>query len=75
MVDLHKIIKTCKQCGGSGEETIGNDINTGEPLGAILCRKCGGDTFVSGSSLHPDLIDMLKDMNNKINDIFEKVDV
>ena len=72
MSDLQKIIRICRRCTGSGEETIGNDVD-GNPFDSITCRKCGGVGEISTSSLHPDLIDLLNDMNNKINDILEKL--
>lgn len=72
MADLHKIVEECKRCEGSGSEDIGKDIQ-GNPINPITCRKCSGVGTISTSSLHPDLIDLLNGMNNKINDIFEKV--
>ncbi len=73
MSDLQKIVRICRRCTGSGEENIGNDPITGDPFNPITCRKCNGDGEISTISLHPDLIDLFNDMNNKINDIKQKV--
>lgn len=73
MSDLQKVFQVCKRCGGSGEETIGNDPVTGDLLDPITCRKCGGEGEVSTSWLHPDFIDLVNDISDRIDDILEKV--
>ena len=73
MADLQKLVRLCRRCVGSGEETIGNDPVTGEPRNPITCRKCGGEGEISTTWLHPDLIALFVDMNDKIDDILERV--
>jgi len=59
-------------CSGTGVENI-FDEETGEQIGTVMCKRCKGEKQISRAALHEDLIDLLLDMNDKINDIFEKV--
>jgi len=67
------IYKSCSSCV-DGFETVTRVVD-GEPVTEeIECRACGGsDERMSSLHLSDDLIDLLKDMKDKINDIFEKV--
>ena len=67
------INSVCPQCGGTGKEKITVPAGEGTEVIEITCRRCNGTKIVSNSWLDDDLIDMLEDMQNKINDIFEKV--
>lgn len=48
----------------------GGNIETNE----IVCRSCGGEMAIpSGSFLSKDFVDVINDIQQKCNDIFEKV--
>ena len=71
---MEKIYTPCSPCGGTGIEVtstiIDGEVVEGE---SITCRTCLGAGRLSQLSLDEDLITLLSDMNDKINDIFEKV--
>lgn len=70
---MKELTKKCDSCGGTGSNT-GEKPGNGEPFPyEIQCQKCEGGGNISIGELSDNLIDFLNDMNNKINDIFEKV--
>ena len=70
---MKEIYSSCPQCSGNGKESI-SSIVEGEPVNTeITCRTCAGSTVISNLFLNKDLIDMLNDMKDKLDDIFEKV--
>jgi len=73
-MEIHDIITRCPKCAGTGVEHY-DTIVDGEVVRTndVTCRRCNGGQEVSVAKLHNDLIDLLEDMNDKINDIFEKV--
>ena len=70
---MERIWTPCSQCGGSGEKRITTLVGEEEVVSLITCPPCAGSGRLSNTSLDSDLIDLLNDMNNRINDIFEKV--
>lgn len=67
-----KAIKAvCHACGGAGQLT--NPVGYPPVLVEKDCEACLGDGFRVHGELSDDLIDLLQDMNDKINDIFEKL--
>ncbi len=73
MPNLEKIYQECPWCDEMGMEHFGKD-EFGDPLNSVVCRTCGGTRILPAQSLSTDLITLLIDMNDKINDIKEKVD-
>ena len=61
----------CYACGGAGQET--NPVGDPPVMVEKDCPVCSGSGVRVSGQLSDDLIDFLKDMNDKINDIFEKV--
>jgi hypothetical protein len=70
---MEKIYTPCSQCGSTGIEVISTLINDELVNEEITCRTCNGAGKISNLSLDNDLIDLFVDMNDKINDIIEKV--
>lgn len=70
---MEKIYTSCSPCGGSGQETVSTIVDNIPVEELITCRTCKGEGKISNSSLDNDLIDLLRDMSDKIQDIFEKV--
>ena len=67
---MRNIYIRCEKCHGTGSVPVTVD---GMPQDDEECSTCSGSGQVSVMGLHEDLINMLQDMNDKINDIFEKV--
>jgi hypothetical protein len=69
---MKEITKDCDSCGGLGYESG----ESGDPPESTQteCSKCAGTGILPHGQLSDDLIDMLNDMNNKIDDIKEKID-
>lgn len=71
MADLVIKIK-CGRCGGAGTDDNRRDIN-----GSIIpesCTSCSGTGYsTSGIIDVTDIIDLLNDIKDKTDDIFEKV--
>ena len=70
---MRHIFKQCGSCYGTGFEVFTGKDEHGDPIGSVECRLCGGEGQLPELGLHPDLINLLVDMSDKINDIFEKV--
>ena len=71
---IQSISTECPGCGGTGTEDY-TVMEDGSPVpGTRDCTMCEGDLRISSSALHPDLIDLLNDMSDRIDDIKEKVD-
>ena len=70
---MKEIYTRCSPCGGTGIEFISTHVDGQNGKTDITCRTCNGTGLRSNLSLSDDLMDFLNDMNNKINDIFEKV--
>ncbi len=72
-MEINKLYHFCKICRGTGTEDF-NVLDNGELVpGSRVCPVCEGEGYHSNTRLSDDLISLLNDMNNKINDIFEKV--
>ena len=73
MGNIKKLYHICKLCSGTGTEDF-ETLENGEAVpGSRPCITCDGEGRHSNTHLSDDLIDLLKDMKDKINDIFEKV--
>ena len=68
---MKEIKRKCQACGGVGQET--NPVGNPPTMVMADCIVCSGIGFISYGELSDDLIDLLTDMKDKINDIFEKV--
>ena len=68
---MKEIIKKCQQCGGAGQLT--DPVGIPPEMVESDCVMCLGTGVQNHGFLSDDLIDLLQDMNDKINDIFEKV--
>ena len=72
-MELKCISISCPQCSGTGTESIGHIVDDEMVYEDITCRRCLGQTRTTTMCLNDDLIDLLNDMNNKIDDILEKL--
>jgi len=58
------VVVTCPRCNGTGDDPGGG-----------ACKRCGGDGEIEGS--HRDIVEetyeKIVDVQDKVNDIFEKV--
>lgn len=70
---MKDICSSCPQCTGTGQEWITTGLGDNIQREQITCRRCSGTGKVSNQCLDDDLINMFEDMQNKINDISEKV--
>jgi len=73
-MSLNKIYRICSSCGGAGNES-GTYIDKNGDIQDYnnTCGSCNGEGKFLSLELNTDLIDLLQDMNDKINDIFEKL--
>ena len=72
-MELGYIYQVCKPCGGTGERSVSGIAGDEEIRETVECSTCGGSGRRPVAGLSDDLIDLFNDMNDKINDIFEKV--
>ena len=68
---MKEIKAECYACGGAGQLT--NPVGNPPVMVETDCKVCSGTGYRVHSNLSDDLIDLLQDMNDKINDIFEKL--
>lgn len=69
---MKQISTSCSKCI-DGVESVTRMVDEESITEEITCRTCGGSRLRSTLFLSDDLIDLLNDMNNKIDDIFEKL--
>jgi len=71
---IKDITVPCSLCSATGVEfisTLGPEDTVVQKN--ITCRACLGAKVLVHMSLSDEFIDLLNDMNDKVNDIFEKV--
>ena len=73
MEDIQKLYHACKPCRQTGTVDYVYLENGDIVPGTKTCPLCRGEGKHSNTWLSDDLINLLNDMNDKINDIFEKV--
>jgi DnaJ-class molecular chaperone len=69
------VYSKCQVCGGDGaiSENRVDPVTKVETWVTVVCSKCAGTGYVAWGNLSDDLIDLLNDIKDKCNDIFEKV--
>ena len=72
-MELTCVSAKCPKCTGSGIEHIDEYVNGHIAHKDIVCRRCDGVKRVKVMCLNEDLTDMLVDMKDRINDIWEKL--
>ena len=72
-MEIEKLYHFCKRCSGTGTEDFETLEGNVVVPGSQQCPLCGGEGYHSNTRLSDDLITLLQDMNDKINDIREKV--
>ena len=71
---IKDISVVCDRCGGDGMEEV-TKVDPPAPPVLETCGACDGAGYLITGQLDDDLIDKLNDMDNKLDDIFEKVNV
>ena len=73
MEDIQKLYHACKPCRQTGTVDYVYLENGDIVPGTKTCTLCRGKGKHSNTWLSDDLIDLFNDMNEKINDILEKL--
>ena len=74
MTRVHEIWRLCRRCDGTGDIIV-KQPDPENPVESeyIECPCCLGVGKQLWGSLHEDLMDLFNNMNDKLNDIIEKL--